>query len=139
MRKLTSMHDFQLTFYFSNNNNYNNNHVNSFHRRQVKKFEKLSRRHVQIYTKLSKNVNIFEVHDHIWNHHGKCIKISTNMPGIGLEICGILGILRNITILYRCGNQCRLEQHHRLCTEENRSLKLQQRHARSGSRDPHIK
>ena len=22
-------------------------------------------------------------HDHIWNHHEKCIQISTNMPGIG--------------------------------------------------------
>ena len=25
-----------------------------------------------------------ELHDHIWNHHEKCIQISTNMPGIGL-------------------------------------------------------
>ena len=26
---------------------------------------------------------MLEFHDHIWNHHEKCIKISTNMPGIG--------------------------------------------------------
>ena len=26
-----------------------------------------------------------EYHDHIWNHHEKCIQISTNMPGIGSE------------------------------------------------------
>ena len=27
--------------------------------------------------------NILEFHDHIRNHHEKCIEISTNMPGIG--------------------------------------------------------
>ena len=26
---------------------------------------------------------MLEFHDHIWNHHEKCIQISTNMPGIG--------------------------------------------------------
>ena len=31
--------------------------------------------------------------DYIWNHHEKCIQISTNMPDIGLEICEILSIL----------------------------------------------
>ena len=31
----------------------------------------------------------------IWNHHEKCIQISTNMPGNGLEICEISIILRN--------------------------------------------
>ena len=35
---------------------------------------------------VSKNDNILEFHDHIWNRHGKCIQISTNMPGIGLVI-----------------------------------------------------
>ena len=32
-----------------------------------------------------------EFGDYIWNHHEKCIKISTNMPGvyIGFEICEI--------------------------------------------------
>ena len=30
-----------------------------------------------------KNVKIVEFHDHTWNHHEKCIEISTNMPGIG--------------------------------------------------------
>ena len=34
-----------------------------------------------------KNVNILEFGDYIWNHHEKCIVISTNMPGIALEIC----------------------------------------------------
>ena len=33
-----------------------------------------------------KNVNIVKFHDHIWNHHEKCIQISTNMPSIGLVI-----------------------------------------------------
>ena len=42
-----------------------------------------SRRHVQNVTKFAKNVHLLELHDHIWNHHEKCIEISTNMPGIG--------------------------------------------------------
>ena len=43
--------------------------------------------------KMLKNVNIIEFGDYIWNHHEKCIQISTNMPDIGLEICNILRIL----------------------------------------------
>ena len=35
------------------------------------------------FTKLSKNINIMEFHDHIWNHRAERIQISTNMPGIG--------------------------------------------------------
>ena len=35
----------------------------------------------QIFT----NINILEFGDCIWNHHVKCIQISTNMRGIGLE------------------------------------------------------
>ena len=50
----------------------------------------LSMRRVQTtghkFNKLCKNVNIVEFHDHIWNHHEKCIQQSTNMPGIGLAI-----------------------------------------------------
>ena len=42
------------------------------------------RRQVKNVTNFVKNVNIVEFHDHIWNHHGKCIQISTNMPSIGL-------------------------------------------------------
>ena len=34
-----------------------------------------------------KNVTILEFGDYIWNHHEKCIEISTNKPGIGFEIC----------------------------------------------------
>ena len=45
-----------------------------------------------------KKVNILEFGDYIWNHHEKFIQISTNMPGISLEICEILRILRNKTI-----------------------------------------
>ena len=30
-----------------------------------------------------KNNKMLEFHDHIWNHHKKCIPISTNMTGIG--------------------------------------------------------
>ena len=33
-----------------------------------------------------KNVKILEFGDYIWNYHVKCIEISTNMPGIGLDI-----------------------------------------------------
>ena len=44
--------------------------------------------------KMSQSVKIIEFHYYIWNHHKKCIQISTDMPGIGLEMCGILIILR---------------------------------------------
>ena len=40
-------------------------------------------------TKMVKKVKIVEFHDHIWNHHEKCIQISTNMPGSGSLICEI--------------------------------------------------
>ena len=30
-----------------------------------------------------KTVNILEFHDRSWNHYEKCIKKSTNVPGIG--------------------------------------------------------
>ena len=30
-----------------------------------------------------KKIMIIEFHYYIWNHHGKCIEISTNMPGNG--------------------------------------------------------
>ena len=55
--------------------------INAFHaaagecRRQVKKLKIIV-----------KNVEIVEFHYHIWNHHEKCIQISTNMPSIGLVI-----------------------------------------------------
>ena len=29
------------------------------------------------------NVKVIEFHYYIWNHRGKCIQISTNVPGIG--------------------------------------------------------
>ena len=45
-------------------------------RRQVKKCHKM----------FKKNVKIFKFHGYIWNQHGKCIQISTNMPSIGLVI-----------------------------------------------------
>ena len=44
----------------------------------------VSRRHAQDFTKFTKIVKVLEFHDYIWNLHEKCIKISTNMPGIGL-------------------------------------------------------
>ena len=47
-----------------------------------------------------KEVKIVEFHDHIWNHHEKYIQMRTNMPGNCLEICEILRILKNKTILY---------------------------------------
>ena len=48
-----------------------------------------------------KNLKIVEFCDNIWNHHEKCIQISTNMPGIGLEMYEILRILETQAIL--CG------------------------------------
>ena len=36
--------------------------------------------------KMLKNVKIIEFYHHIWNHHTKCIKISTSMPSIGSVI-----------------------------------------------------
>ena len=33
-----------------------------------------------------RNFQIIEFQNYIWNHHGKCIQISTNMPGIGLVV-----------------------------------------------------
>ena len=55
----------------------------------------VSRRQVQNVTKFVKNVNIIELHFCIWNHHGKCIQISTNIHCI--VICNSsnnLGILK---------------------------------------------
>ena len=34
-------------------------------------------------------IKIIELHYCIWNQHGKCIQISTNMPGIGSSISEI--------------------------------------------------
>ena len=72
--------------------------INTFHAAGV------SRRQVKMFTKVLKNVNILEFGDYIWNHHDKCIQISTNMPGICLEIYEISRILRNKTISYGCWN-----------------------------------
>ena len=69
------------------------NFVNTFHAAGV------SRRQLKLH-KSFKNVKILQFGDYIWNHHEKCIQISTNMPGIGLEISEISSILRNKTILY---------------------------------------
>ena len=41
------------------------------------------------HAKMLRNVRIVEFHYCIWNHHAKCIQISTNMPGIGLVNCKI--------------------------------------------------
>ena len=49
----------------------------------------LSRRHVQTFSKKFKNVNIIELHYHIWNHHEKCIPKSPNMSSICSIICEI--------------------------------------------------
>ena len=51
--------------------------------------------------KCLKNVRILEFGDYIWNHNTICIQISTNKPGIGLEISDILRIWGPKTILYR--------------------------------------
>ena len=44
---------------------------------------------IQNVNKKCQNVNIIEFHYYIWNHHGKCIQISTKMLGFGLVICEI--------------------------------------------------
>ena len=41
----------------------------------------MSRRHFQRVTKVSKMLKLWNLVTIIWNHHGKCIHISTNMPG----------------------------------------------------------
>ena len=41
------------------------------------------RQRVKNFTKYSKNDNVSEMSWHIWDHHGKCIQISTNITGIG--------------------------------------------------------
>ena len=48
-----------------------------------------SRGQITRFTTKKTNVKIVECHDFVWKHHGKCIQISTNMPGLGLVICGI--------------------------------------------------
>ena len=62
------------------------------------------RRQFKNATNLVKNVNIVELHDHIWNHHEKCIQISTNIPGIGSVIpeitCEMLAFEKTNTILF---------------------------------------
>ena len=45
------------------------------------------RRHVQNFKQLQQTIRIVEFHDNFWNHHEKCIQISTNVPRIGLVIC----------------------------------------------------
>ena len=57
---------------------------------------RMSRRHrqVQNFPKMLKGSKILEFHDHIWNHHEKCIQISTNMPGIG-------SLIREITFTFQ--------------------------------------
>ena len=40
----------------------------------------------QKFTKIANKCKIVEFHFYIWNHNEKCIKVSTNMLGIGLII-----------------------------------------------------
>ena len=40
----------------------------------------------KIIHKIIKNVKIQKFDYHIWNHHEKCIDLSTNMPSIGSVI-----------------------------------------------------
>ena len=52
-------------------------------------------------TNIGKCSKFWDLSDYIWNHHEKCIQISTNMPGIGLFcVCEISRVLRNKTILF---------------------------------------
>ena len=54
------------------------------------------RRQVKNVKNVVKNVNIVGFHDHIWNHHEKCIQISTNMPSIGFVIPEIVTAISRI-------------------------------------------
>ena len=62
----------------------------------------VSRRQSKMSKKFSKNVKIIELHYYIWPHRGKCSQISTNMPGIGLEMCEISRILRGKKTIFVC-------------------------------------
>ena len=53
------------------------NSYNAFHAAGVTRLQ------IKYDTKCCKNVEIIEFQYNIWNHHGKCIQISTNMPCIG--------------------------------------------------------
>ena len=55
----------------------------------------VNRRQVKTFTKVSNMPTFWNLVTIIWNHHEKCIQISTNMPGICLEICEIPRIVRN--------------------------------------------
>ena len=56
-------------------------------------------------TKVSQMSKCWNLVTIIWDHHQKCIQISTNILGIGLEYFEISRILRNQTILYEWWNQ----------------------------------
>ena len=49
------------------------------------------KRQIQINAENSLNFCKIVFHHFIWNHHEKCIHMSTNMPGIGYVICEIFG------------------------------------------------
>ena len=61
---------------------FNTYHAADKSRRQVQNVAKFC-------PKCRKILKMLEFHYHIWNHHEKCIQISTNMPGIGSLICEI--------------------------------------------------
>ena len=44
----------------------------------------VSGQHFPVLPDFVKNINILEFYDYIWNHLGKCIQTSTNMPGTAL-------------------------------------------------------
>ena len=71
--------------------------------RQINTFHAagMSRRQSKNVTKVSKNFNILEFFNHIWNHHEKYIQISTSMPGIGSLIREIA--VRNFRIVNNFG------------------------------------
>ena len=58
----------------------------------------MSRRQVKQITHFVKNVKIVEFHDNIWNHREKYIKISTNIPSIGLVVHEI-GTLNDFVVV----------------------------------------
>ena len=79
------------------------NYVNTLHAAGV------SRRQFKNGQQIVKNVKIVESRDKIWNHHEKCIEISTNMPGIGsliLEIHVKITEIRGSKTGCRSVNQC---------------------------------
>ena len=71
-------------------------HIHSMNQAYYYHAAGVSRRQVQNVTIFPQNVRIIEFQYYIWNQRGKCIQISTNMPGIGSVIREIAFVISQI-------------------------------------------